>query len=250
MPQTSPPPPPPRNKAAVSVACEPGEGRLWKGRGIVIDLFRFSNTVCALLKSGRNDVRVYSGPDHAALVRAREKGSDLFSEIDFPPSVDKYDNSPHTALYGSDPSRPALVVTNSGSPAVIALGRAREVLVGCFANMPYLAEYCRREPLETLIVPACLYYDRTHVEDFICARSLADALDGRDSFSAAVEEIHNSSRVLDFMAGRPETGRRDVELILQKGSMAVVPKIELRGVYGIARDVYKPEDWKAGSLEG
>lgn len=216
----------------------------------MIDLFRFSNTVCALLKSGRKDVRVYSSPDHAALVRARETGSDLFSEIDFPPSVDKYDNSPHTALYGSDPSRPALVVTNSGSPAVIALGGAREVLIGCFANMPYLADYCRRNLMETLIVPACLYYDRKHVEDFICARSLADALEGKDSFSAAVEEIHNSSRVLDFMAGRPETGRKDMELILQNGNMPVVPQVELRDILGIVRDVYQPEGWKAGSLEG
>lgn len=216
----------------------------------MIDLFRFSNTVCALLKSGRKDVRVYSSPDHAALVGAREKGSDLFSEIDLPPSVDKYDNSPHTALHGSDPSRPALVVTNSGSPAVIALGSAREVLIGCFANMPYLAEYCRKDPQETLIVPACLYYDRKHVEDFICARALADALDGKDSFAASVEEIHGSGRVLDFMAGRPDTGRRDIELILQKGNMAVVPKIDLRGVYGIVRDVYKPDGWKAGTPEG
>ncbi|OGS56563.1 MAG: hypothetical protein A3J79_04900 [Elusimicrobia bacterium RIFOXYB2_FULL_62_6] len=216
----------------------------------MIDLFRFSNTVCALLKSGRTDVRVYSSPDHAAAVKAREKGSDLFSEIDFPPSVDKYDNSPHTALYGSDPARPALVVTNSGSPAVIALGRAREVLIGCFANMPYLAEYCRRSPMETLIVPACLYYNRAHVEDFICARALADALAGRDSFEAAVEEIHNSSRVLDFLAGRPETGRKDMDLMLKKGNLAVVPRIEVREVFGMAQDVYRPEGWKAGSLEG
>lgn len=252
MPSTPPPPPPPppQNSAAARVAYEPGEGRLWGGRGIVIDLFRFSNTVCALLKSGRKDVRVYSSPDHAAAVKAREKGSDLFSEVDFPPSVDKYDNSPHTALHGSDPSRPALVVTRSGSPAVIALGKAGEVLIGCFANMPYLAEYCRKNPMDTLIVPACLYYDRAHVEDFICARALADALAGKDSFEAAVEEIHASSRVLDFMAGRPETGRRDIELILQKGNMAVVPRIEVRDVYGIVSDVYKPEGWKAGSLEG
>ena len=209
---------------------------MWKGRGIVTDLFRFSNTVCALLKSGRKDIRIYSGPDHAAAVKALEKGSDLFSEIDFPPEVDKYDNSPYTALYGSDASRPALIVTNSGSPAVMALGRAPEVLIGCFANMPYLAEYCRKFPMDTLIVPACLYYDRTHVEDFICARALAEAIEGRDSFEAAVEEIHNSSRVLDFMAYRPETGKRDMELILKKGNMPVVPKVRLLGVHGKIAD--------------
>jgi len=221
------------------VAREPEEARAWRGRGIVIDLFRFSNTVCALLKSGRSDIRVYSGPAHAAAVKALEKGSDLFSEIDFPPEVDKYDNSPYTALRASDASRPALVVTNSGSPAVMSLVRAEEILIGCFANMPFVAEYCRANPKDTLIVPACLYYDRTHVEDFICARALADAIEGRDSFAAALEEIHSSSRVLDFMAFRPETGKRDMEIVLKNGTMDVVPRVTLLGVFGKVEDAYK-----------
>ncbi|MBI4803504.1 MAG: 2-phosphosulfolactate phosphatase [Elusimicrobia bacterium] len=234
MPPTSPLPL--KNSVTVKVAYEPGEARLWTGRGIVIDLFRFSNTVCALLKSGRKDIRVYSSPGHAAAVKALEKGADLFSEIEFPPEVDKYDNSPHTALYGSDASRPALIVTNSGSPAVMALGCAPEILIGCFANMPYLAEYCCKLPMDTLLVPACLYYDRTHVEDFICARSLADAIEGRDSFEAAVEEIHSSSRALDFMAYRPETGKKDLKLILKKGNMAVLPRIQMQDVFGKVED--------------
>ena len=209
---------------------------MWEGRGVVTDLFRFSNTVCALLKSGRKDIRVYSSPEHAAAVKALEKRSDLFSEIKFPPEVDKYDNSPHTALYGSDASRPALIVTSSGSPAVMALRRAGEILIGCFANMPYLVDYCYSHPMDTLVVPACLYYDRAHVEDFICARALADAMEGRDSFEAAVEETHNSSRALDFMASRPETGKRDMEIILKKGTMAVVPRVKILGVFGKVDD--------------
>ncbi|MFA6433477.1 MAG: 2-phosphosulfolactate phosphatase [Elusimicrobiales bacterium] len=221
----------------VRVAYEPQEARDWTGRGIVIDLFRFSNTVCALLKSGRRDIRVYSGPAHAAAVKALEKGSDLFSEIEFPAEVEKYDNSPYTALRASDASRPALIVTNSGSPAVMSLVRAGEILIGCFANMPFAAEYCRMNPMDTLIVPACLYYDRRHVEDFICARVLADAIEGRDSFEAALEEIHGSGRVLDFMAFRPETGERDMAIILEKGSMAVLPRVTLSGVHGIIENI-------------
>ncbi len=233
MPQTSQPP---QNSFRVSVACEPLEARVWRGRGIVIDLFRFSNTVCALLKSGRRDVRVYAGPAHAAAVKALENGSDLFSEINFPPEVEKYDNSPYLALHACDASRPALIVTNSGSPAVMSLVRAEEILVGCFANMPFVARYCRKNPMDTLIVPACLSYDRGHVEDFICARALADAIEGRDSFLAAVEEIQKSGRVLDFMAGRLETGKKDVELILKNGTMDVVPKVRLSGVHGIVEN--------------
>jgi len=224
---------------AVKVAYEPQDARDWKGRGIVVDLFRFSNTVCALLKSGRRDVRVYSGPAHAASVKALEGGSDLFSEIDFPPEVDKYDNSPYTALNASDASRPALIVTNSGSPAVMSLVRAEEILIGCFANMPFAAGYCRENPMDTLIVPACLFFDRKHVEDFICARALADAIEGKDTFLPALEEIQKSGRVLDFMAGRPATGQRDIQLILKNGTMDVLPKVRMLGIYGKVEDARK-----------
>ena len=229
------------NRAQVKIAYEPREARAWQGRGIVIDLFRFSSTVCALLKSGRGDVRVYPAPAGAASAKALETESDLFSEIDFPPEVEKYDNSPYTALYASDASRPALIVTNSGSPAVMSLVTAEEILIGCFANMPFVAQYCRANPMDTLIVPACLYYDRKHVEDFICARSFVDAIEGRDSFAAALEEIRVSSRLPDFMAFRPETGKRDADLILKKGTMDVVPRVRLEGVIGRVENAVKSE---------
>jgi len=223
----------------IKIAGDPGEARAWRGRGIVIDLFRFSNTVSALLKSGRTDVRVYSGPAHAASVKALEKIPDLFSEIAFPPETVKYDNSPYVALYASDASKPALIVTNSGSPAVMSLAVSGEILIGCFANMQFVGEYCRARPMDTLIVPACLYFDKRHVEDVICARAVADAIAGVDSFEAALAEIHASGRVLDFLKGRPETGRKDMDVILKNGTMDVVPRVMLLGVHGKVEDVRK-----------
>jgi len=259
MPRTSLP----RRNSPVKIAGEQGEARVWTGRGIVIDLFRFSNTVCALLKSGRRDVRVYSKPADAAAVKVREKGSDLFSEIDFPPEIEKYDNSPYIALHGTGSARPALIVTNSGSPAVMSLVNAEEILIGCFANMPFIARYCRENPMDTLIVPACLYYDKKHVEDVICARALADAIEGceaelntelcrfapppaanhkggiADPFAEALKEINSSGRVPDFLVFRPKTGKRDMDLILQKGTMDVIPRVTLSGECGTIENIYK-----------
>ena len=227
-----PPPPLPQNE--VKIALDASEARIWRGRGIVIDLFRFSNTICALVESGRRDVRVYPVPALALAARAREKAADLFSEIDL--GVEQFDNSPYTALHGSDPSRAALSVTNSGSPAAASLLLADEILVGCFANFPALAAYCRETPKPTLIVPACLFYDVRHVEDMICARALESELAGRDAFPAALEEIHASGRVLDFMTFRPETGKRDMELVLRKGYMKAVPRIKFRAGAGIVEN--------------
>jgi len=227
--------PPRPNK--ISIALDPAEARVWRGRGIVIDLFRFSNTICALVESGRRDVRVYPTPSMALAARKLVKDADLFSEMDL--AVEHYDNSPYTALYGSDPSRPALSVTNSGSPAASSLLLAEEVLVACFANFTALAAYCRARPLPTLIVPACLFYDMKHVEDMICARALVEELEGRDAFPAALEEIHASGRVLDFMAFRPETGHRDMELVLKKGWLKAVPRIKFKAGAGIVSDACK-----------
>ncbi|HAH30899.1 MAG TPA: hypothetical protein DCL44_01135 [Elusimicrobia bacterium] len=229
-------PPQPKNKIEIRVAYELSEARLWRGRSVVVDLFRFSNTVCALLKNGRRDVRVYSSPAHAIAVRKVEKNSDLFSEIEMGPDVDKYDNSPHTALYRSDNSRPALVVTNSGSPAVMSLALSKEVLIACFANASAFAGYCRANPMPTLMVPACLYYNRAHVEDFICARSLAEEIGGKDAFPGALEEIHKSGRIMDFMALRPETGKMDMEIALNKDTMNVLPRVKIMGVYGVVEN--------------
>ena len=208
----------------LKVAYDPGEARGWRGRAVVIDLFRFSNTVCALLESGRRDVRVYENTE-LAVAAARASGADIFSERDIP-GVEKYDNSPVTALSGSDPSRPAVIVTNSGSRAVMACAAAAEVLIGCFANSAALRGYCAARPMSTLFVPACLYYDRTHAEDFSCARFLA----GEMSYGDAVAEIHSSGRPLDFLAGRPG-GRPDLELALSDAGFPGVPSALHRGVF-------------------
>jgi phosphosulfolactate phosphohydrolase-like enzyme len=229
--------PQPQNK--VRIALDRDDARTWRGRGIVIDLFRFSNTICALVESGRRDIRVYATPERAVPAARLEKNADLFSEIDL--GVKQYDNSPYTALYGSDPARVAVSVTNSGSPAAASLLLAEEVLVACFANFPAVAAYCRANPKPALIVPACLFYDARHVEDMICARALEAELEGRDEFPAALQEIHASGRVMDFMAFRPDTGKRDMELVLKKGWMKAVPRIKFKAGVGLVDDAAAKE---------
>lgn len=222
----------PRNSA--KIALDRAEARIWRGRGIVIDLFRFSNTICALIESGRRDVRVYATPAMALSARRHAVNAEIFSEIDL--GVEHQDNSPYAALHSRDLSRPAFSVTNSGSPAASSLLLASEVLVACFANFPALADHCRADPRPTLIVPACLFYDASHVEDMICARALVEELEGRDAFPEALREIHASGRVLDFMAFRPQTGQRDMEMVLKKGSMRSVPRITFRAGAGIVEN--------------
>ena len=221
----------------IKVAYETDEIRKWTGRIIVVDLFRFSNTVCALMLSGRKNIKIYSEPALAVAAKKIKKNTDLFSEIDFP-FIERYDNSPYLAMNSTGASKDVIIVTRSGSKTVMASEGAKEVIIGCFANMPLLSEYVSKNKMDTLIAPACLFYNRNHVEDFICARSMDDALNGKDTFDEACEEIHKTSRIIDLIALRPETGRKDIEMILKKGTMKVLPKAVIRGVFAEASNIY------------
>lgn len=220
----------------VRIAFGISEAVSFSGRAVVVDLFRFSATLCALLFSGRDDVRIYSEPRLALQTSLSEKGTDLFSELALE-NPGRSDNSPFLALKSGNPGKPAIVVTRSGTPAVMALGQAKEILVGCFSNLPVLARQCRAYPEDTLIVPACIFHNREHVEDFICAESICDALNGKDSFENALLEIHKSGRILDFLSARPENGRKDLEIILKKGNLPVLPRAEISGVFARAKAV-------------
>jgi phosphosulfolactate phosphohydrolase-like enzyme len=225
------------NNYSVKVAYDTDEIKKWPGRVIVVDLFRFSNTVCALMASGRKNIKIYSEPALAIAAKKIKKNTDLFSEIEFP-FIDRYDNSPYLAMNLKETDRDTVIVTRSGSKTVMASILAKEIIIGCFANMPQLCEYVLENKMDTLIAPACLFYDKNHVEDFICSRTLQDAFNGKDTFHEALEEIHKSSRILDFMAFRPENGRKDIEMILKKGTMKVLPKAIIRGVFAEVFSLY------------
>ncbi|MCG2725804.1 MAG: 2-phosphosulfolactate phosphatase [Elusimicrobia bacterium] len=253
-----------KNNFLVRVAYDTDEIKRWTERIIVVDLFRFSNTVCALMASGRKNIRIYSDPKCAIAAKKIEKNVDLFSEMDFP-FVNYYDNpttclspkgrlkkmggacdaasgwwdnSPYLAMNLAGTCKDAIIVTRSGSKTVMASVSAKEIIIGCFANMPCLCEYVLKNKMDTLIAPACLFYDRNHTEDFICSRALQDAFNGEDTFHAALEEIHKSSRVLDLIALRPDTGRKDIEMVLKKGTIKVLPKAVIKGVFAESWNIY------------
>jgi len=82
-----------------------------------------------------------------------------------------------------------------------------------------------------MIIPACLYLDPGHVEDVICAGAIAEHVNGKDACMEAIGKVHSSGRPVDFLAGRPETGREDIRLALQPDTLPVIPEIEIKGFY-------------------
>lgn len=217
------------NKTKIRIAFNKEEVLRNSGVNVIIDLFRFSATVACLLER-KKDIRIFSNTELAVYTFKNLKNSELYSEIDL--SVDKFDNSPYMARNCSDPSKTAIIVTNSGSKAVMNSISAKEILIAGFHNMPYVIDYLKDKE-NILFVPACLFFDRTHREDFVaCEVFYHYLLEGfnREKYM----EIHKCGRIMDLLNFRPKTAKEDLEIILKIGGIKIIPKAVILGTYAKA----------------
>lgn len=197
---------------------------------VVVDVLRCSTTLCALLACGKKDVRVYSDKTAAVAARLARPETEFFSELEYPENFKKFDNSPWQALH-SDPAKPAISITGAGTQAMLGCTRAKRILAGCFANLPYIAPYLRSLKEEILIVPACLFF-HYHIEDVVCAHAIADAVAGENTAEQAIERLLKNGRAEEFLEARKATGKKDVALALKVGTLKAIPEIKLRAQYG------------------
>ena len=199
--------------------------RVRGGLAVVIDVIRFSTTVCALLSAGRRPVYVVETPRDLRRVPGLRR-CDVYSELAFSSPGRHIDNSPLRALEG-DGRRPAAICTTSGSRAVFACAEAERVLIGSFANLSEIARRLRRwkGPVR-LVCASGPEHNPFGVEDRACALALADAAAGRPGLARGRRlEVEASPRVPQFLAYRPGTGVPDLALSLAIDSLPVVPEV-------------------------
>jgi len=186
----------------VRIAFDKEEVFNFTSTAIVIDLFRFSCTIACLIKSGKKDIKVFKSKEEAILFYRNNPESEFFSEINIE-DIEKFDNSPFQALNESHPLKPAIVVTNSGSRAVMACSRAKEILIAGFHNLPQLLSYLSQREDDILIVPACIFYNRNHVEDFIAAEAFHKSIIENSVDREIIFDIHKTGRILELMNFKP-----------------------------------------------
>ncbi|MEW5952107.1 MAG: 2-phosphosulfolactate phosphatase [Elusimicrobiota bacterium] len=203
---------------------------------VVIDLFRFSCTLACLLEKGKKEVKIFSDKEYAVLYHRNNPGGEFFSEIDID-NIEKFDNSPYLALNKSDPSKPAVIVTNSGSKAVMACRKAEEIFVAGFHNLPFLMEKLKNYQKDILIVPACIFYNRNHSEDFIAAEAFYNSLSKGVCDKESIFKIHNTPRILELMNFRPSTAKSDLEIIMNMGNIKALPKAKIKGNYAEVENI-------------
>ena len=226
-----------RRPCKISAATSARTCRTWTGTAVVVDVLRSSTTLCALLASGKKKIRVFG--DKKAALAAKTPRDEFFSELDYPPSFRRFDNSPWQALNKSDKKRPAIVVTGAGTKAQLSLKKASRVLAACFSNFPVAVEYIKGLEGKVLVVPAALF-NEYHVEDYLCAEAIVKAAKGeRNAAQRAIKRFMATKRPAEFLDIRKENGKNDMALGLDLNALPVIPEIKIKNGWGEVSDALK-----------
>ncbi len=203
----------------IKVAESIKEVESFGGVGIVVDFFRFSTTINSLI-SRNCKVFVFADEKKAIDFYNKNKNYSFFSEKDL--EVEKFDNSPYLALT-ENISSDIIVVTNSGSKAVMAFKNAYKVLISSLCNITRTKEFIKKIQKDILIVPACIFFNKAHVEDFYVSRFMKNFFEDKDfNIEKLKEKIVIAGRIDELKKFR-KTADKDLEIIFSVDLFSSLP---------------------------
>lgn len=159
-----------------------------RGLCLVVDVFRATSTLAALLAGGCGAVRIV--PDSIALAQYQgQENHLLFTDLKgFSESID---NSPITALRTDLRKRIAVIATMNGTKVLAAVKHCDQVVAASFINFDAVVSYVRTlAPAEVSII-ACgrIDVDEPTIEDSLCAETYARALTAREMNESNVRQV-------------------------------------------------------------
>jgi len=170
----------------VRVHRGPGGVEGLTGTVVVIDVFRASNTIIALLAAGAADVALVADIERARTLKRMNPERPLLGERGGI-APDDFDggNSPSRARLLVRPGDHPILTTSAGTQAVGRLGSADTVVFASFANAGAVAEEVRRRGCRSVtMLPMGLEARVAAVEDDEAATWIAGLIEGRrGSFS-------------------------------------------------------------------
>jgi len=162
------------------------------GTVVVIDVFRASNTIIALLAAGAADVALVADIERARELKRLEPERPLLGERGGV-TPDDFDggNSPANVHLLVRPGDRPILTTSAGTQAIARLTSADTVLFASFANAAAVAAEVRRlECASVTMLPMGLEARTPAVEDDEAAMWIAGLIEGRrGSFSAVRERV-------------------------------------------------------------
>lgn len=159
-----------------------------RGAVVVLDIYRASNTIIALLAAGASGVWLLSETGQALDLKARHPERLLLGErkgVTIPGF--EGGNSPVHAPELGPAGKEVILTTSAGTQAVHRLGQAGPVCFGSFANARALASaLARLAPPEINLLPMGLEAREPALEDQLAAQYLAELFAGGQPDFAAL----------------------------------------------------------------
>ncbi|MGY5355363.1 2-phosphosulfolactate phosphatase [Wenyingzhuangia sp. IMCC45467] len=141
---------------------------------VIIDVFRATTTIVTAMANGVKEVKTCLEVEQAVALKEqgylvggerngiKEKGMDV-------------DNSPLTFLDGKYANRNFAISTTNGTKAVDMSLKAKEIIIGTFANLTAISEYINQSELDVLLVCAG-WKGKMSTEDFMFAGAVLASL--------------------------------------------------------------------------
>lgn len=194
------------------------------GTVVVIDVFRASNTIIALLAAGAKEVFLLADLRQARALKRRNPRSPLLGERGGI-APDDFDggNSPSEASRLVAPGESPILTTSAGTQAVARLRSADAILFASFANAEAVTRVVRNLGTTTVtLLPMGLEARQSAVEDDEAALWISNLLEGRSQdFEAA------RARMLDC------DGARRLRRLGQEEDLAVCTELDSRDLVPI-----------------
>ncbi len=194
---------------------------------VIIDTFRASNTILALLQKGAEQIYIPSSRKQAGILRTGIKGSLYFAEARGAKLVEAdYDNSPSQAYRLKLRGREVILYTSRGSKAISAPKDASEILIASFGNAQAIADYLNTTSPDNLtFVASGESAGQRAMEDYSCAEFIKSLIQGDppdyDAIKGEIMEGSNGAKRL-IQNGRID----DLVFCLTPNYSKIVPRAE------------------------
>jgi len=200
-----------------------------EGLVVMIDVFRASNTILAMLNSGVKEIIIVEKISHARSLRKRKLNYLLCGERRrIKPKDFDCGNSPVEFMRKED--RGVIFSSSACTRGIANAKKAKEVIIGSFANANAVVRYIRkRKPEKVTLLAIGTEAVRRATEDDLCAEYIAELLEGgKIPFSKIKRQILKSEAVKDLKRLGHE---KDIPYCLKLDSSKIVPRVSRTGKY-------------------
>jgi 2-phosphosulfolactate phosphatase len=198
-----------------------------RGAGVLIDVFRSSNTMLAMLDRGAEEIVQVKEVQDALVLKRRNPDWLLFGERDGEPPVGfDHGNSPVEASGLSLHGRTTILRTSAGSAGIWAMRHIKEIVIASFANAEAVVRYLKKNTgpdAEVTLAAIGKEAVERAPEDDLCAQYILDRLLDTSVDYGAIKAQLLASHTAQRLRNRDQ--QDDLDFCLRLDIFDTVPRV-------------------------